>query len=447
MNVSIRVKSPRGLPRHITPSLIQERRVQPKFHVKSPDTRPPTTPKSARNAIRKPIFSSPSLQPIQKPTLSFSFQSLPNAPISPSECLQKYQNLLTQNEIFEVKTYQDIYYIRQTPPQRSNLLNLKSEFFPFVEGDHIKYQYQQMSELGHGAFGSVIKCFDHKTRKIYALKFIKDTPKMYNQTRQELESLDKLQTTSDDQNIDDENSIHISDINNVIHFYECFIFRGFYVLVFELLGSDMMSALKFNNYQGLAFEQVRTVAKDITKALAFSHSKGIIHCDIRPHNILWTTFHRTKAKLIDFGCSHKAQEKQSMYVQSRCYRAPEVILGFPVTPALDIWSFACVLAELATGQTLFNGQTEEEQLMLYASVIGPPPDDLLSKSPNAKQIYDGAGRVKKVIQARRIAAGARPLTKILNVDEKLLSFIESCLVWDPEKRPTAKELLSHPFLS
>ena len=364
-----------------------------------------------------------------------------------------------------IKTFQDIYYIRQNVPKNSDFLNLKSEFFPFCEGDHVKYQYQQMSELGRGAFGSVIKCFDHKTRKIYALKFIKDTPKMLKQTRQELESLDILQTPYDSHdatstegeqqlpiNLSEQfdfgskESLHISDVYNIIHFYECFIFRGFYVFVFELLGSDLYSTLKFNNYRGLVIEQVKTVARDITKALAYSHSKGIIHCDIRPPNILWTSFHRNKAKLIDFGCCHKAKEMQSLYVQNRCYRAPEIILGFPVTPALDIWSLACVIAELATGETLFDGDTEEEQLMLYASVLGPPPQKLLDLSPNASTIYDGAGRVKKILSAKRIAAGSRPLSKILRVDELLLSFLEECLVWDPEERITAEKLLSHPFL-
>jgi serine/threonine protein kinase len=61
-------------------------------------------------------------------------------------------------------------------------------------------------------------------------------------------------------------------------------------------------------------------------------------------------------KVIDFGSSCFESERMYTYIQSRFYRSPEVILGLEYGPAIDMWSLACILAELLSGQPLFPGE-------------------------------------------------------------------------------------------
>ena len=71
--------------------------------------------------------------------------------------------------------------------------------------------------------------------------------------------------------------------------------------------------------------------------------------DLKPENILVKSYNRWEVKVIDLGSSCFETDHLCSYVQSRSYRAPEVILGLPYDKKIDIWSLGCILAELCTG--------------------------------------------------------------------------------------------------
>ena len=73
-----------------------------------------------------------------------------------------------------------------------------------------------------------------------------------------------------------------------------------------------------------------------------------------------------------------SHETTYMYIQSRFYRAPEVILGAHYDYAIDMWSLGCLLAELYLGEPIFAGSNEQEQLSLIMQVLGIPPKNLLN---------------------------------------------------------------------
>jgi len=77
------------------------------------------------------------------------------------------------------------------------------------------------------------------------------------------------------------------------------------------------------------------------------------------------------------------------YIQSRFYRAPEVILGLPYTTAIDMWSLGCIVAEMHTGYPLFAGENEVEQLACIMELLGLPPARLLH-SATRRQLFFGA---------------------------------------------------------
>jgi len=75
------------------------------------------------------------------------------------------------------------------------------------------------------------------------------------------------------------------------------------------------------------------------------------------------------------------------YIQSRFYRAPEVILGLPYTTAIDMWSLGCIVAELHTGYPLFPGENEVEQLACIMEVFGPPPSQMVESATRRKLFF------------------------------------------------------------
>jgi dual specificity tyrosine-phosphorylation-regulated kinase 1 len=72
-------------------------------------------------------------------------------------------------------------------------------------------------------------------------------------------------------------------------------------------------------------------------------SVNIVHCDLKPENILLVHPTRSQLKIIDFGSSCLTQKQLYQYIQSRFYRSPEVLLGVKYTPAIDMWSLACIM--------------------------------------------------------------------------------------------------------
>jgi len=176
----------------------------------------------------------------------------------------------------------------------------------------------------------------------------------------------------------------------------------------------------------------------------------IIHCDLKPENILLRTANRSGIKIIDFGSSCFEEEKVYTYIQSRFYRAPEIMFGIPYTTAIDMWSFGCILAELYTGYPLFPGESEGEQMCCIMEVKGLPPPDMIENSPRSKLFFESKTAPKIVTNSRgkKRFPGNRPLQDVLRgADERFIHLIDSkiylgCLNWDPTQRITPEEALN-----
>ncbi|CAH8612767.1 unnamed protein product [Dicrocoelium dendriticum] len=90
---------------------------------------------------------------------------------------------------------------------------------------------------------------------------------------------------------------------------------------------------------------------------------------------------RYRVKVIDFGSAcHSSKAVQNTYLQSRYYRAPEILLGLPFNEAIDIWSLGCVIAKLFLGWPLYPGSSEYDQMRYIVETQGLPPPDLLQNA-------------------------------------------------------------------
>ncbi|XP_035243287.1 dual specificity tyrosine-phosphorylation-regulated kinase 4-like isoform X1 [Anguilla anguilla] len=350
-------------------------------------------------------------------------------PMSPEVAMKHFLENLTSLEQKEILDFPQIWYLglgaerkrgdAKGMPENSEETSsvyddAKCIYIPVLR-DHISYRYEILEKLGQGSFGLVLKCLDHKTKELVALKIIHNQKSASRMALRELEILDVVRKE------DSENCY------NVIHMKEHMNFRNHICIVFELQGMDLYRLIRNNNFHGFTLSQTHHYAAALVTSLQMLHRKKIIHCDLKPENILLSEKRHGNIKVADFGCSFYEHQKGYTYVQTRFYRAPEVILGLPFGTAIDMWSLGCILAELYTGNPLFSGTNEADQLSCIMEVLGMPPDDIIQMAPRRKVFFDSEGQPKNLT---RKPANSRELTSVLkNVDLLFLDFMRRCLVY------------------
>jgi dual specificity tyrosine-phosphorylation-regulated kinase 2/3/4 len=177
------------------------------------------------------------------------------------------------------------------------------------------------------------------------------------------------------------------NVERVVKLRDYFVFRNHLCCVFDLYSINLYEFIKMYNYQGFEYGLIRRFAIQLLSALRYMKYLGIVHCDLKPENILLKRKDKSGIVVADFGSGCLENEIVYTYIQSRFYRAPDIILGlFPYTQQIDMWSFGCIMIELYTGFPLFPGTNEKEQLQLIIDVIGMPSQQVL-KNSQRKQLF------------------------------------------------------------
>lgn len=267
-----------------------------------------------------------------------------------------------------------------------------------------RYVVQEM--LGQGTFGQVAKCWDAETSNFVAVKVIKNQPAFYQQAIMEVSLLRLLNEKFDP-----------DDQHHIVRMLDFFLCQNHLCIAFEMLGHNLYELLKRNSLRGLQMKYVRTFSRQILDALIVMKDAAIIHCDLKPENILISQTVKTAAgvKVIDFGSACMEGKPIYSYIQSRYYRSPEVLLGYPYTTAIDMWSFGCIVAELYIGLPLFPGASEYDVLCRMIEILGgQPPDDLLREAKNTGRFFKHVGSIYPSSEERN---GAGSAYRILSEDE------------------------------
>lgn len=309
--------------------------------------------------------------------------------------------------------------------------------YQIIVRDHVSYRYEVQGLLGKGSFGQVMKCLDHKTNTVKAVKVIRNKKRFHHQALIEVKILEHLRHKDSD------------DEGNIVRTFEYFYFRNHLCISFELLSINLYEFIRSNNFQGLSLSLIRRFASQLLVALKFLRKERVIHCDLKPENILLKQPSKSAIKVIDFGSSCFEDERVYTYIQSRFYRAPEVILGLPYDVSIDVWSFGCILAELYTGYPLFAGENESEQLSCIMEVLGLPPKRMLDLATRKKLFFDEDDNPKLVVNSRnkRRRPGNKSLSDALRCTDNLfISFLEGCLKWNIDERFTPEEAMQHKWI-
>ncbi|CAH9138147.1 unnamed protein product [Cuscuta epithymum] len=163
-----------------------------------------------------------------------------------------------------------------------------------------------------------------------------------------------------------------------------------------------------------------------------------------------------KCKLVDFGNACWTYKQFTSDIQTRQYRCPEVILGSKYSTSADLWSFACICFELATGDVLFdphsgdNYDRDEDHLALMMELLGMMPRKIALGGRYSREFFNRYGDLRHIRRLR-----FWPITKVLmekyEFTEKdateMSDFLVPILDFVPEKRPTAAQCLNHPWLT
>jgi serine/threonine protein kinase len=184
----------------------------------------------------------------------------------------------------------------------------------------------------------------------------------------------------------------------------------------------------------------------------FTHTDAIYFTPLN-QNILLRSYSRALVKVIDFGSSSFVSDRQSSYIQSRSYRAPEVILGLPYDGKIDMWSLGCVVAEMYTGEVTFQNDSEVSMLSRIEAICGPFPKHMIAKGRNSHRIFTDSGLIYEKVSrdndeneshAGSADSGNDQSSSLFHIYQPKMTTMAARLGFDPDfmERPRLSEDVS-----
>lgn len=315
------------------------------------------------------------------------------------------------------------------PKQKKILTRLKprptlSE--EFANADSVYYRKPgNESVIGAGTYGKVFKGVHVYTQRKVALKKIRMEGERDGFPVTAVREIKLLQ--------------HLRN-HNVVSLLEVMVERNECFMVFEYLSHDLTGLINHPSFS-LTLAHKKDLAKQMFEGLSYLHHRGVLHRDIKAANILISN--TGQLKYADFGLARFFSKRRQLDYTNRVitiwYRPPELLLGETrYGPGVDVWSAACVCMEMFTKKAVFPGEGSElSQLDKIYNCLGTPtrtewPD--LVEMPWF-QLMRPTERKKRVFEEhyRDILTPAA------------LDMITQIFQYDPDKRPSADELLQHPF--
>jgi len=245
------------------------------------------------------------------------------------------------------------------------------------EGTLLNNRYQLLQKVGSGGMAEVFRARDSMLERYVAIKVLRadytENQSFQERFRQEARAAANLSHP------------------NIVTVHDFGLDRGRLFIVMEYVpGSDLKTLIRKRGR--FTVEEAIPLIVQACAGIGYAHRAGLVHCDVKPHNMLVTPDKRLK--VTDFGIARALatihpEEHADVVWGSPQYFSPEQAAGEPPSPASDVYSLGIVLYELLTGSLPFNGTTPEELGRMHLDVRPHPLHEYLPEvSPLLEQIVD-----------------------------------------------------------
>lgn len=285
--------------------------------------------------------------------------------------------------------------------------------------------YQIVTKIGRGKYSEVFEAMNIVLDQKCVIKILKPVKK--SKIKREIKILENLR-----------NGVNIINLLAVV---KDPISRT-PALIFEYINNTDFKQL----YQTFSDYDIRYYTLETIKALDYCHSMGIMHRDVKPHNIMIDHENR-KLRLIDWGLAefyHPGQE-YNVRVASRYFKGPELLLDYQMYDySLDMWSLGCMFASMIfKKEPFFHGHDNYDQLVRISKVLGT--DELFEYIDKYQIVLDP--RFNSILGRH----SRKRLERFVNndnqhlVSQEALDFLDKLLRYDHQQRLTAREAMDHPY--
>ena len=284
-------------------------------------------------------------------------------------------------------------------------------------------KYEKISKIGEGSYGVVFKCRNRVSGTVVAIKkFVEseDDPLIRKIAMREIRMLKQLKHP------------------NLVNLLEVFRRKRKLHLVFEYCDHTVLNELEAQP-NGVPEKSIQRIIFQVLRAVHFCHEHNCIHRDVKPENILVTK--EGIVKLCDFGFARLLTgpgDEYTDYVATRWYRAPELLVGdTQYGPPVDVWAIGCVFGELLSGNAIWPGRSDVDQLYLMKKTLG----DLIPRHIDifrSNQFFRGIN-IPECDRREPLEA------KYGNASASALEFLRGCLVMEPSHRLKCDELMEHEY--
>lgn len=277
--------------------------------------------------------------------------------------------------------------------------------------------------LGSGSFSDVYSVFDKKNNREVALK------------------INKINNTNFDNEISILSNLKQKERHNITKMFESFSYNHKQYIIFKMYNISLKEYIKGNES---SITKTLDIINQISKCLVFLKKHSIIHCDIKPENILFRDNLLNSIVVIDFGISinNNYTIDRNKMIQTIYYRAPEILIGTYFDYKIDIWSLGCVIYEIFYRKPLFQFKKTDELFLNQNILLDHPPYEFIKKFPKIYPFYDNIDSPSYLIYDNNIYAFKNYNFIAIHKEKQIIDLVLKCCQWEPKNRPIPENLVT-----
>ncbi|KAF9309276.1 negative regulator of the PHO system [Podila horticola] len=285
-------------------------------------------------------------------------------------------------------------------------------------------RYQSLEKIGEGTYATVFKGKNRSNGDAVALKEIR------------LDSEEGAPSTA----IREISLMKELRHPNIVRLHDVIHTENKLTLVFEYMDQDLKKYMDQHGNRGaLGPIVIKAFMYQLLKGVAFCHENRVLHRDLKPQNLLINR--KGELKLGDFGLARAFGIPVNTFsneVVTLWYRAPDVLLGSKTySTSIDIWSAGCIMAEMYLGKPLFAGSNNQDELMKIFKVMGTPTEDT----------WPGVSKLSEYRKDFPYYPPKSLSSVVPMIDSFGMDLLMQMLIYQPQRRITAKDALNHVYFN